>query len=398
MLTKERFGATKYIGSISVRDDDDAVVRFDFASDAADQTDDSRPPRVSMAALGSDADANGAAFARSREVGTQHSGNHASCQADLDIPGLDGTEAFFAMPKEPPFRTVVHGVGYDASGAYAGAPRASLVGAFGAAAFPGTDDAAGYAAAVQQAAARSAAEQARSDQLLREAAARNSAVRNENADARAEAKEPTAGLESASAKAPPEQGPPPAAPGDAYGLSDHLPYSMPPYGLQPWAAYTPPQHAYAQIMYAQQQHSLFAQHGLYGYPMQPLMVGDGPSPPPRSPAAAQDQEPWPQRPTHSPATNVDSLTPRVLATQAIFRRQLDVIRQRLHAERFNADLAACGAGAMRFSSRQATSEYLDTHRPAPLPYWKAYMRVDPSLSENEARRLAVNHLQAQQAS
>ena len=38
----------------------------------------------------------------------------------------------------------------------------------------------------------------------------------------------------------------------------------------------------------------------------------------------------------------------------------------------------------------STQEYLDTHRPAPIPYWRAYMNVDASLTEAQARALAFD--------
>lgn len=82
----------------------------------------------------------------------------------------------------------------------------------------------------------------------------------------------------------------------------------------------------------------------------------------------------------------------LLATQDEFRRQLATIRQRIASQRFRTDLAARGVNGAEYYDSGQVQDYLTNNRPAPLPFWKAFMRVDASLSETEARELAAKEV------
>ena len=83
---------------------------------------------------------------------------------------------------------------------------------------------------------------------------------------------------------------------------------------------------------------------------------------------------------------------QMVAAQKAYRSQLTDIRQRIMQQRFNADLVARGVSGATYPSLDTTREFLETHRPPPLPYWQAFMKVDPSLTEAEARDLAASHV------
>ena len=81
----------------------------------------------------------------------------------------------------------------------------------------------------------------------------------------------------------------------------------------------------------------------------------------------------------------------MLAAQADLSRQLEGLRAKLAESRATYDAArARPPSTEAHHTLAATQEYIDTHRPAPLPYWKAYMSVDASLTEEEARQLAFD--------
>ncbi|KAK7238901.1 hypothetical protein SO694_00026121 [Aureococcus anophagefferens] len=87
----------------------------------------------------------------------------------------------------------------------------------------------------------------------------------------------------------------------------------------------------------------------------------------------------------------DAALPQMLAAQADLSRQLEGLRAKLAESRATYDAArARPPSTEAHHTLAATQEYIDTHRPAPLPYWKAYMSVDASLTEEEARQLAFD--------
>ena len=104
---------------------------------------------------------------------------------------------------------------------------------------------------------------------------------------------------------------------------------------------------------------------MYGYPPQPYMM----MPPPQvSPTVMKEAR-----------ADFD----RMLRDQQKLHDMLASVRQDLekaHADVMNAVPQAIPPAAA--SIKQT--------RPPDLPYWKAYMDVDPSLSEQEARELAFN--------
>lgn len=77
--------------------------------------------------------------------------------------------------------------------------------------------------------------------------------------------------------------------------------------------------------------------------------------------------------------------------QEELRRQLDKIRERVNLQRFSTDLAARAARGSVYHDAAATQEHMESQRPAPLPSWRAFMSVDASLTEREARDLASHN-------
>ncbi|KAH8068167.1 hypothetical protein JL720_12258 [Aureococcus anophagefferens] len=87
----------------------------------------------------------------------------------------------------------------------------------------------------------------------------------------------------------------------------------------------------------------------------------------------------------------DAALPQMLAAQADLSRQLEGLRAKLAESRATYDAASARPPSTEaHHTLAATQEYIDTHRPAPLPYWKAHMSVDASLTEEEARQLAFD--------
>ena len=104
----------------------------------------------------------------------------------------------------------------------------------------------------------------------------------------------------------------------------------------------------------------------YGYPPQPYMM----MPPPQvSPVAMKEAR-----------ADFD----RMLRDQQKLHDMLASVRQDL--EKAHADVM----NAVPQASMPPAAASIKQTRPPDLPYWKAYMDVDPSLSEQEARELAFN--------
>ena len=91
----------------------------------------------------------------------------------------------------------------------------------------------------------------------------------------------------------------------------------------------------------------------------------------------------------TPMTAPREKLPEMLEAQADLSRKLSALREQLAESRANADMLAFRAPAMEpYHSLASTQDYIDTHRPAAMPYWKAYMNVDASLTEDQARKIA----------
>ena len=75
---------------------------------------------------------------------------------------------------------------------------------------------------------------------------------------------------------------------------------------------------------------------------------------------------------------------RMLRDQQKLHDMLASVRQDL--EKAHADVM----NAVPQASVPPAASVIKEPRPPDLPYWKAYMDVDPSLSEQEARELAFN--------
>ena len=105
---------------------------------------------------------------------------------------------------------------------------------------------------------------------------------------------------------------------------------------------------------------------MYGYPPQPYMM----MPPPQvSPTVMKEAR-----------ADFD----RMLRDQQKLHDMLASVRQDL--EKAHADVM----NAVPQASMPPAASVIKEPRPPDLPYWKAYMDVDPSLSEAEARELAFN--------
>ena len=104
----------------------------------------------------------------------------------------------------------------------------------------------------------------------------------------------------------------------------------------------------------------------YGYPPQPYMM----MPPPQvSPTVMKEAR-----------ADFD----RMLRDQQKLHDMLASVRQDL--EKAHADVMK----AVPQTAMPPAAASIKQTRPPDLPYWKAYMDVDPSLSEQEARELAFN--------
>ena len=104
----------------------------------------------------------------------------------------------------------------------------------------------------------------------------------------------------------------------------------------------------------------------YGYPPQPYMM----MPPPQvSPAVMKEAR-----------ADFD----RMLRDQQKLHDMLASVRQDL--KKAHADVM----NAVPQTAMPPAASVIKEPRPPDLPYWKAYMDVDPSLSEQEARELAFN--------
>ena len=105
---------------------------------------------------------------------------------------------------------------------------------------------------------------------------------------------------------------------------------------------------------------------MYGYPPQPYMM----MPPPQvSPTVMKEAR-----------ADFD----RMLKDQQKLHDMLASVRKDL--EKAHADVM----NAVPQASMPPAASVIKEPRPPDLPYWKAYMDVDPSLSEAEARELAFN--------
>ena len=105
---------------------------------------------------------------------------------------------------------------------------------------------------------------------------------------------------------------------------------------------------------------------MYGYPPQPYMM----MPPPQvSPTVMKEAR-----------ADFD----RMLRDQQKLHDMLASVRQDL--EKAHADVMK----AVPQTAMPPAASVIKEPRPPDLPYWKAYMDVDPSLSEQEARELAFN--------
>ena len=196
-------------------------------------------------------------------------------------------------------------------------------------------------------------------------------------------------------------GPPPPPP--PYGYN---PYAPPPYGYHPYGP--PPPYGYAPYGYAPP-YGAPPPPGAYAPPPpQRRPETPGPAPPGGHRGAAADPEAerlraqlfsladqhlaelHAERAAGTTALNApDAALPQMLAAQADLSRQLEGLRAKLAESRATYDAArARPPSTEAHHTLAATQEYIDTHRPAPLPYWKAYMSVDASLTEEEARQLA----------
>ena len=105
---------------------------------------------------------------------------------------------------------------------------------------------------------------------------------------------------------------------------------------------------------------------MYGYPPQPYMM----MPPPQvSPTVMKEAR-----------ADFD----RMLRDQQKLHDMLASVRKDL--EKAHADVM----NAVPQTAMPPAASVIKEPRPPDLPYWKAYMDVDPSLSEQEARELAFN--------
>ncbi len=72
----------------------------------------------------------------------------------------------------------------------------------------------------------------------------------------------------------------------------------------------------------------------------------------------------------------------------MFRRQLSFMRTHVTNLRYQAEAAGRGMAPHSYTSYEDTKRYIESNRRKPLEMWEALMRVDPSLSVKEAKRLA----------
>ena len=314
-----RFAEADYVGSVEICDGETVVYQFENRFASGDDV-------VRIKAVQDD-DVPNDGFLRTREVGTQCSGNHASVQADLKVPGLDGTAAFLPPPPPPlrppvtyvpPTEFLFHSVGCDPI------DRTTID------SDPNDDDA---------------------------------------PDPTTDVPDPVITAREEDEPIPQQQQPPPPPQETPYDFMPP-PWMPPPFGgmpyMMPWMMY-PPMMPYDEVHARKTQLELLAEsHARIAH-------------------TTTD--------TDVPKTSAPRLT-QMVAAQAAYRKHLTTIRQRIMQQRFHADLVARGVTGATYPSLATTREYVETHRPAPLPYWKAFMHVDGSLSEAEARGLAANYVAA----
>ncbi|KAH8056101.1 hypothetical protein JL721_10064 [Aureococcus anophagefferens] len=364
------FRMASYVGCVRVRGDD-GEVHFDFAEGAA--------PRAATADAGAPRALAG--FARCREVATQFSGNHAGIQADLRPPGLAGTAAYVPLLAAAAHEAAP-ALPFDASAA---PPRSPTF-------------------LIDNAASLAHADDATLANIARAYIAQASAAR----DARRGA-------------------PRPPPPGPLFGS-----YPPPP---PTFAAYRPPP---APLPAPAPPPDVVKTPRKRAWPRRRKRAGAAAERASRRRARASGARaaPTPPRPPTPAARRRGAAAARALrlrplraaAAAAALRLRLRAPALGYHpygppppygyapygyappydargpggpeppargraklAERATYDAArARPPSTEAHHTLAATQEYIDTHRPAPLPYWKAYMSVGASLTEEEARQLAFD--------